>query len=145
MRKLFKGPVQPYLEGAFIAELLDLERHPLDEVTVVVPTRLVGGRLLRKTADEAGSAAGLRFVTLDGLIEGPAYSALAARSLKPLPSRAALILLERAAGEVLSGESRLGALLGFGGMPAALWNTIRRPRWPAPWGCCWRRPGAAGW
>jgi len=125
VRKLFKGPVQPYLEGAFIAELLDLERHPLDEVTVVVPTRLVGGRLLRKTADEAGSAAGLRFVTLDGLIEGPAYSALAARSLKPLPSRAALILLERAAGEVLSRESRLGALLGFGGMPAALWNTIR--------------------
>ncbi len=124
-KRFYKGPPRGYLEEAFVREISALERHPLDEVTVLAPTHLVGWRLLRKVVDVGGGAAGLKFVTFDGLAEGAASSAMAARSLKPLPSRAAMIMLEQAAKRELTSYSRLGALLPFRGLPAALWSTIR--------------------
>lgn len=94
-RVLFSGDFHPYLEEAFIEHVTGaIGEHPLDPVTVVVPTNFLAIRLRRRLAERAGGHINVRFQNLRDLARTHAPSPLPGdRAL--LPKRGDAVIIRR--------------------------------------------------
>ncbi len=107
-RTLFSGDFHPFLEEAFLEHVTGaIGEHPLDPVTVVVPTNFLAIRLKRLLAERAGGHVNVRFLNLRDLARSSAPSPLPGRRA-PLPPRGDAVIVRR----ILEGGAARGGYFG---------------------------------
>jgi|GEM_PF-1345165 len=122
-RTIYKGPFWPTLEEALKAELDSVNRRPLDEVRIIVPSRLLKRHLRRALAEGKRGHAGLIFLSFNDLAAQGSFHELMKRGLKPLPDISGK-LLARAALKSLQKGDGFYPLRDMPGFAAALLETI---------------------
>jgi len=111
------------LKQTLIRDLAPLVNEPSRRVWVIVPTELLALDLSRAAADALGGVASLEFLTLRDAARTLAATSLARQGLRPMPTGARELVLERAVAD-LPDDSCLAGLRGFPGCPGAIARAV---------------------